>query len=96
MDSLDAGHSGSIGKAQLAASQIDWRHLQQSNMEGWLEAVERCFRRLDADGDGVWSCHDILDCLQAKLSPSEVTAPPPPYVGLRDHLDVPAWHGILE
>jgi hypothetical protein len=41
-------------------------------MPGWLEAVQRCFSRLDADGDGVWSCHDILECLQAKLSPSEV------------------------
>ena len=72
MDSLDVGHSGRIGKAQLAASQIDWRALQQANMPGWLETVRRCFQRLDAEGDGVWSCRNILDCLQAKLAPSEV------------------------
>lgn len=72
MDSLDVGHSGSIGKAQLAASQIDWRQVQQNNMPGWLEAVRRCFAELDRDGDGIWSCHEILECLQSKLSPSEV------------------------
>jgi hypothetical protein len=76
MDSLDVGHSGSIGKAQLAASQIDWRQVQQNNMPGWLEAVRRCFAELDRDGDGIWSCHEILECLQSKLSPSEVRYSP--------------------
>lgn len=72
MDLIDSGQTGSVAKVQLAASQMDWRALQQRDVQAWLEAARRAFASLDADGDGVWSRNEIVQCLRQKLAPSEV------------------------
>ncbi len=72
LDQLDVGLTGQVGKAQLAASQIDWRYMQENNTEKWLKHARRVFSDLDADKDGVLSSEDILALLKHKLPPSEV------------------------
>lgn len=72
LDLVDSAHTGQVGKIQLAASQMDWRAVQQSRQSEWLSAAERAFAQLDRDGDGVWSCQDILASLRERLAPSEV------------------------
>ena len=72
MDQVDSGHTGSVAKVQLAASQMDWQALQQQRTQAWLQAASRAFAELDTDHDGVWSVQDIVACLRSKLAPSEV------------------------
>lgn len=35
--------AGKVAKSQVAASQIDWRVLQQSQTERWLKCARRAF-----------------------------------------------------
>jgi len=35
--------AGKVAKSQVAASQIDWRVMQQSQTERWLKCVRRAF-----------------------------------------------------
>ena len=72
LDQLDTRHMGEVYKRELAASQIDWAAVQQDNQPRFLEAARHAFAKLDIDGDGVWSCQEILDCLQSRLAPTEV------------------------
>ena len=72
LDSLDSNNTGSIGKAQFSASQIDWKVLQRSNVGKWIERARRVFATLDKDGDGVLSSEDITSLLASKLPPEEV------------------------
>lgn len=37
-------HAGKVAKIQVAASQIDWRVLQQGHTERWLKCVQRAFQ----------------------------------------------------
>lgn len=73
LDLVDSGRTGSVGRGALAASQIDWYALQAASQPAWLNTARRAFAALDVDGDGVWSCDEILECLHAKLAPSEVS-----------------------
>lgn len=72
LDQLDTRHMGEVYKRQLAASQIDWAAVQQHNQPRFMEAARHAFAKLDTDGDGVWSCEEILDCLKSRLAPTEV------------------------
>ena len=72
LDQLDTGHTGDVNRGQLAASQIDWEMLQRENMPLFLDAAKHAFASLDSDGDGIWSCEEILDCLRSRLAPTEV------------------------
>lgn len=49
---LDTSNSGKVRRAAVAASQIDFKHLQQSDADAWAEVARRVFSRLDADQDG--------------------------------------------
>lgn len=42
MEQLDVAGSGSLDQAAFAASQMDWRSLQQDYAGLWLEMAERC------------------------------------------------------
>ena len=62
-----------MAKSQLAASQIDWEAMQQSNAERWLASAHKVFQDFDTDQDGIISSEQIVDCLRRKLPPSEVS-----------------------
>lgn len=72
LDQLDPGNTGKVAKSQVAASQIDWRVLQQSQTERWLKCVRRAFMDLDTDGDGIISSDDMVAMLRNKLPKAEV------------------------
>ena len=72
LDHVDTAHTGVVAKSQLAASQIDWEAMQQSNAERWLASAQKVFKDFDTDGDGIISSEQIVDCLRSKIPPSEV------------------------
>lgn len=72
LDTLDSNHTGTIGKSQLSASQIDWKVLERNNTRRWVERARRVFSTLDVDGDGVLSAAEITSVLASKLPPAEV------------------------
>ena len=41
--------AGKVAKSQMAASQIDWRAMQQSQTERWLKCARRAF-----SGESLW------------------------------------------
>lgn len=61
-----------VAKSQLAASQIDWEAMQQSNADRWLASAQKVFQDFDTDGDGIIASEQIVECLRSKLPPSEV------------------------
>ena len=72
LDALDSGHTGRIAKEQFAASQMDWRALQQDR-DAWVARVRRAFEDIDRDEDGVASVDEIVARLTLKLPLSEVS-----------------------
>ena len=72
LDQLDVGLTGHVGKAQLAASQMDWKALQTTNSDKWLKYARKAFADLDTDKDGIISSEDIVALLRHKLQPSEI------------------------
>lgn len=72
LEQVDTSNSGRVSRAALAASQIDWRHLQANRVDDWLEIAHAAFATLDADSDGRISAKDIMDTLRAKLPPAEL------------------------
>ena len=72
LDQLDPGNTGHVAKSQLAASQIDWKALQENQTERWLRCARRAFADLDSDKDGLVSTEDMVALLRHKLPPAEV------------------------
>lgn len=72
LDSLDPGNTGHVAKSQLAASQMDWKALQENQTERWLRCARRAFADLDSDKDGLVSTEDMVALLRHKLPPGEV------------------------
>jgi len=59
LEQLDVGSTGSIGRAAFAASQLDWKALQNNDPEEWARVAGDAFRQLDEDDDGILSTEDI-------------------------------------
>eukprot|EP00878_Enallax_costatus_P003362 GHUV01003571.1.p1 GENE.GHUV01003571.1~~GHUV01003571.1.p1 ORF type:complete len:609 (+),score=221.69 GHUV01003571.1:1048-2874(+) len=72
LEQVDVSNSGKVRRAALAASQIDWRYLQQNRVSDWLEIAHRAFASLDQDSDGRLTVSEILSSLRAKLPPDEL------------------------
>lgn len=72
LEQVDASNSGKVKRAALAASQIDWRHLQQNHMDTWLDIARRAFAALDHNGDGLLHVSDIMSSLRSKLPHDEL------------------------
>lgn len=72
LEQVDTSNSGKVRRAALAASQIDWRYLQQNRVEDWLTIAHRAFASLDTDSDGCLSVQDIMASLKAKLPSDEL------------------------
>jgi hypothetical protein len=69
---VDTSRSGKVRRAALAASQVDWRHLQQNNVAEWLDIAHRAFAALDKDKDGVLRLGEIMASIRAKLPEDEL------------------------
>jgi Ca2+-binding EF-hand superfamily protein len=54
-----ATQSGQIQKSALAASQLDWKVLQQHHYEQWRRLVHNTFEGLDKDKDGLLKQSDL-------------------------------------
>jgi calcium-dependent protein kinase len=72
LDQLDPGNTGTVAKSQLAASQMDWKALQEGQTERWFRCARRAFADLDSDKDGLVSTEDMVALLRHKLPPAEV------------------------
>jgi Ca2+-binding EF-hand superfamily protein len=72
LEQVDTSNSGKVKRAALAASQIDWRHLQQNHMDHWLDIAHRAFATLDHNGDGLLHVSDIMSSLKSKLPQDEL------------------------
>lgn len=72
LEQVDTSNSGKVRRAALAASQIDWRYLQQNQMSDWLDIARRAFASLDKNGDGCLCVGEIMDSLRTKLPPDEL------------------------
>ena len=58
---MDLSRDGQIDKAAIAASQMDWKELQQKHSKRWAELVKTTFGNLDHDHDGVLKAADIIE-----------------------------------
>lgn len=72
LEQVDTSNSGKVKRAALAASQIDWRHLQQNHMDTWLDIARRAFAAFDQNGDGLLCVGEIMSCLKSKLPQDEL------------------------
>jgi len=72
LEQVDTSNSGKVKRGALAASQIDWRHLQQNHMDTWLDIARRAFTALDHNSDGLLHVSDIMSSLKSKLPQDEL------------------------
>ena len=61
LENVDLSHKGRVKKAMIAASQLDWKELQQRNSERWSALVRHTFGALDTDHDGLLKASDIIE-----------------------------------
>jgi len=61
LGNVDLSHRGRVDKAAIAASQLDWKELQQRHAERWSTLVRHTFGALDTDHDGVIKASDIVE-----------------------------------
>ncbi|KAG2498875.1 hypothetical protein HYH03_003067 [Edaphochlamys debaryana] len=72
MEEVDLDRSGGMDLADFAATQMDWRYVQQSHRDLWLELASKAFRDMDTDGNGMLEVDELLAALKARLPPDEV------------------------
>ncbi|EFJ50069.1 hypothetical protein VOLCADRAFT_89054 [Volvox carteri f. nagariensis] len=72
MEGLDTDRSGSVGRSDLAACLVDWRHMQRNHTDLWLQLAARAFRHLDLDSSGVLEVDELIAAMRARLPPEEV------------------------
>ncbi|GAX86176.1 hypothetical protein CEUSTIGMA_g13589.t1, partial [Chlamydomonas eustigma] len=71
VDSMST-QSGQIQKSALAASQLDWKELQQHHYQQWRRLVHNTFEGLDRDHDGILKQSDLTKALRACLPEERV------------------------
>eukprot|EP01026_Neomeris_dumetosa_P081538 TRINITY_DN917_c0_g1_i1.p1 TRINITY_DN917_c0_g1~~TRINITY_DN917_c0_g1_i1.p1 ORF type:complete len:604 (+),score=84.81 TRINITY_DN917_c0_g1_i1:162-1973(+) len=69
---VDMGRSGMVSREAFAASQIDWKHLQQNKKDQFLDHAAAVFRQMDGDSDGIIQVDEIIAHLREKLPVQEV------------------------
>eukprot|EP01024_Parvocaulis_polyphysoides_P015377 TRINITY_DN16700_c0_g1_i9.p1 TRINITY_DN16700_c0_g1~~TRINITY_DN16700_c0_g1_i9.p1 ORF type:complete len:437 (+),score=81.29 TRINITY_DN16700_c0_g1_i9:273-1583(+) len=69
---VDIGRSGMVSREAFAASQIDWKHLQQKETDLFLEHAAAVFRSMDGDSDGIIKVDEIIAQMREKLPLQEV------------------------
>ncbi|MEW5299735.1 MAG: hypothetical protein WDW36_002721 [Sanguina aurantia] len=65
---------GRLGHVEFAASQIDYRYLQEDHADRWLALARTAFTNLDVDQDGLLGVDEIIAALRTKLPPGEIRA----------------------
>lgn len=73
-DSIDVAQSGELSKAQLSAGLLDWKYVQDTFKDRWIESVKHVFESLDSDGDGKLEATEIAAALSKQLTDYEVDA----------------------
>lgn len=73
-DAVDVERRGSVAKAELSASLMDWEVVQQEHSDEWVAAARRVFQELDRGGKGVLSAADIAALFTGQLEDYEVEA----------------------
>jgi calcium-dependent protein kinase len=69
VDMMDTSRSGRVRRSAVAASQIDWRHMQQSDVDAWITIARRAFSSLDKDKDGGGWAGALGEARQARFLP---------------------------
>lgn len=73
-DAVDVERRGTVAKADLSASLVDWKWVQDTYADRWVESVRRVFEELDTDGDGELDAKEIAAAFSGHLCPYEVDA----------------------
>lgn len=73
-DAIDVERKGHIACAELSASLIDWKYLQDTFKDRWIESVRRVFEDLDKDGDGNLDTNEVAAAFMGHLDEYEVDA----------------------
>lgn len=73
-DAVDVERRGIVAKADLSASLVDWKWVQDTYADRWVESVRRVFEELDTDGDGELDAKEIAGAFSGHLCPYEVDA----------------------
>jgi calcium-dependent protein kinase len=73
-DAVDVERRGVVAKADLSASLVDWKWVQDTFADRWVESVRRVFEELDKDGDGELDATEIAAAFSGHLCPYEVDA----------------------
>jgi hypothetical protein len=73
-DAVDVERRGIVAKADLSASLVDWKWVQDTFADRWVESVRRVFEELDKDGDGQLDATEIAAAFSGHLCPYEVDA----------------------
>ncbi|KAJ9523991.1 hypothetical protein QJQ45_022363 [Haematococcus lacustris] len=72
---LDVSGSGTLQRATVAASLLDWRQVQQQLGPGWEALALKVFQALDQDKDGVLVAEDVgMMCRSYMSDPALVEA----------------------
>ena len=64
-----AGDADVLSRAEVVASQLDWRYMQRYQKERWLAIARRTFDLIDEDSDGTVSINELLHALSVRPLP---------------------------
>lgn len=85
--------AGKVAKSQVAASQIDWRVLQQSQTERWLKCVRRAFMgKLSSQRLGLGGA--LLVCVMPGCLQLQKRHSRPLHVALRRRVHASSGHAV--
>jgi calcium-dependent protein kinase len=73
-DTVDVQHKGELSKSDLGAGLMDWKFVQDTYKDRWVESVQKVFDSLDRDHDGSLEAEEIAGALSSQLSDYEVDA----------------------
>jgi Ca2+-binding EF-hand superfamily protein len=73
-DVVDVERRGAVERAELSASLLDWKWLQDTFKDRWVESVQRVFQNLDKDGDGALDANEVAAAFSGHLDDYEVDA----------------------
>lgn len=73
-DTVDVQHKGELSKSDLGAGLMDWKFVQDTYKDRWVESVQKVFDSLDKDHDGSLEAEEIAGALSSQLSDYEVDA----------------------
>ena len=73
-DAVDVDRTGTVLKEDISASLVDWKWVQDTFADRWVDSVRRVFQDLDKDGDGFLGASEIAAAFSGHLDTYEVDA----------------------